>query len=262
VLLQEPGFTVILKINYHIKTTIFRFLMNFKLIAKSLLIGFVHLQSIYSQEHTNAWLRSTLRLTLYHDKVYLDNEFQHRRQNGFGNNNPLDKSLLNSYRIWIHYQFNKNNKLSISPFSYFSSHPLIVEQKDEQANIRSEKRFALAYLWTPNLTTKVKFIARTAIELRIFNNNFLFRTRYRFGLTYQPFEKMRFVFYGESFLHCPSGFENNIFDQLRTVAMLECKISKSLKVELGFMPAFRQSTFYESKWYERNILAYLTYTIP
>ena len=62
-------------------------------------------QTSQAQQHYNTWFRGTLS-TSVGKKLKIDNEFQHRRQNGFENENMFDRNLMFTYRNWVHYQHN------------------------------------------------------------------------------------------------------------------------------------------------------------
>jgi hypothetical protein len=100
-------------------------------------------QTLLAQTHNNAWFRTTLSLPVS-EKFKIDNEFQHRRQNGFDNNNLFDKNLMFTYRNWVHYQYSKDVKFSVSPFAYFSNYKIIQKQADQTAEPNKEIRFSVA----------------------------------------------------------------------------------------------------------------------
>jgi hypothetical protein len=56
-------------------------------------------QIAQAKAHYNAWIRGTLSVPVG-KKFKIDNEFQHRRQNGFDNANLFDKNLMFTLRIW------------------------------------------------------------------------------------------------------------------------------------------------------------------
>jgi light-regulated signal transduction histidine kinase (bacteriophytochrome) len=87
-------------------------------------------------------------------KFKIDNELQHRRQNGFDNVNLFDKNLMFTYRIWAHYQHNKDVKFSLSPFAYFSNYKIIQKQTDQTASPISEVRLSAAVELQQNIFKK------------------------------------------------------------------------------------------------------------
>jgi hypothetical protein len=123
------------------------------------------LETLLAQQHYNAWFRGTLSIRVG-KKFIIDNEFQHRRQNGFENENMLDRNLMIAYRNWVHYQQNEDLKFSLSPFAYFSNYGIIQEQTDEAAHRSSEIRFSAAVELKHQLFKKFYVMDRTAIEYR------------------------------------------------------------------------------------------------
>jgi hypothetical protein len=232
--------------------------VKFSIFLIILTFGVFKFQLLNAQEHVNSWFRTTVRIPIK-NKLLIDNEFQLRRQNGFENRNPMDKPLVHSFRLWIHYQFGKSSKVLISPFAYFSTHPLIINAVDENALTRGEKRFALAHLFTPSINSKWALIFRNGLEYRVFSDYNLLRFRTRYGFSYKSTEKIKFLFYGEYFLHLPNSIQNNISDQFRGVGLLEYKFTKSIKFEFGYMFAHRKSTLSSLKWDEHNVMVYFTY---
>ncbi len=113
---------------------------------KQLLIAAIWIfivQNLQAQHHYNAWFRSVL--SVYVGKKFkIDNEFQHRRQNGFDNANLLDKNLMFTFRNWVYYQHNEDVKFSLSPFAYFSNYKIIQKREDENTQPNKEIRFSVA----------------------------------------------------------------------------------------------------------------------
>lgn len=100
-------------------------------------------QNSQAQQHNNVWFRGTLSV-LVGKKFKIDNEFQHRRQNGFDNANLFDKNLMFTFKNWVHYQHNEDVKFSLSSFAYFPNYKIIQKQADENATPNSEIRFSTA----------------------------------------------------------------------------------------------------------------------
>src|SRR5690606_38385428 len=100
-------------------------------------IGIFIASNALAQQHYNAWLRGTLSVPVG-KKFKIDNEFQHRRQNGFNNADMFDRNLMFTYRKWLQYQHNEDVKLSLSPFAYFSHYKIIHKQSDGIAQPNNE----------------------------------------------------------------------------------------------------------------------------
>lgn len=94
-------------------------------------------QTLQAQQHYNAWFRGTLSVPVG-NKFKIDNEFQHRRQNGFNNADMFDRNLMFTYRNWVHYQHNSAIKFSLSPFAYFSNYK-IIQKKVMKLQVQTTK---------------------------------------------------------------------------------------------------------------------------
>lgn len=127
-------------------------------------------QIAQAQQHYNAWFSGTLSIPVG-KKFKIDNEFQHRRQNGFDNANLFEKNLMFTFRNWVHYQHNSAIKFSLSPFAYFSNYKIIQKQADENATPNNEIRFSAAVELQQSIVKKFYVVDRTAIEYKMFDNN-------------------------------------------------------------------------------------------
>ena len=119
-------------------------------------------QTLQAQQHYNAWFRSTLSVPVG-NKFKIDNEFQHRRQNGFENKNMFDKNLMFTLRSWVHYQHKEDIKFSFSPFAYFSHYKIIQKKNDEVASPNNEIRFSAAIELHHVIVKRFYIVDRTAI---------------------------------------------------------------------------------------------------
>lgn len=192
-------------------------------------------QTLYAQEHYNVWLRTTLSIPV-RPKVKVDVELQHRRQNGFTNNNMLDKNLMFTFRNWIHYQYSKNVKFSISPFACFSNYKIIQKQSDEVVTPNNEFRFSGAAEIQHALFQNLFIINRTAIEYRFLENSpNITRLRNRLGLRYVITQNLESGIYDELLLNAAGTGNVHFFDHNRTGVDLEYKMSSSLKFDVGYM---------------------------
>lgn len=193
-----------------------------------------------AQSHFNAWFRITSAYNL-NQYFRLDAEFQHRRQNGFENHNPLDKNLMFTFRSWLHYRYSKSLKFSVSPFAYFSNYRIIQTPADETAKPLKEIRFSLAAEWQQVLYRKNLLFFRSALEYRNIEGFTLpvLRLRNRIGYKYRISEKISPGIYNE-FLTNVSGLSGpHWFDHNRTAATLEIRLSKQAKVDVGYIYIYR-----------------------
>lgn len=146
-------------------------------------------QTLRAQDHYNVWFRGTLSIPAG-EKLKIDNEFQHRRQNGWENENRFDDNLMFAYGNWIHYQHGKDVMFSLSPFAYFNNYKIIQSQLDKATPSNSEVRFSAAVELQHQIIKKFYLVDRSALEYRIFDNNQADITRFRnrFGFRYDLLE--------------------------------------------------------------------------
>ncbi|MFH6967191.1 DUF2490 domain-containing protein [Flavobacterium sp. FlaQc-28] len=219
-------------------------------------------QTLQAQEHYNIWFRGTLSVPVG-KKFKIDNEFQHRRQNGFENENMFDRNLMFTYRNWVHYQHNEDVKFSLSPFAYFSNYKIIQKQTDETAQPHSEIRFSAAVELQHQLFKKFYVVDRTAIEYRVFQDNQtdITRLRNRFGFRYDFTEKIKLGIYDELLFNVAGTTYDHFFDHDRIGLNLECKVLPYLKFDIGYIHLTRLPLTSKTKLHENNIFMNLTYQL-
>lgn len=226
-------------------------------------IGIFIAQTLQAQTHNNAWFRATLSLPVS-EKIKIDNEFQHRRQNGFDNNNLFDKNLMFTYRNWVHYQYSKDVKFSVSPFAYFSNYKIIQKQADQTAEPNKEIRFSVAIELQNELFKSFYITNRNAFEYRIFDNNQSDFTRFRtrFGGRYELSENLKFGIFDELFLNASGTQTEHFFDQNRIGLTTEYRVLPNLKFDIGYIYLARLPlTADKIKLYENNIVLIFTYQL-
>ena len=218
--------------------------------------------TLFAAPHNNAWFRGTLGIPI-NNKIKVDAELQHRRQNGFDKCNPLDKNLMLSLRNWVHYQHNDNLKFTVSPFAYFYHYRIIQKQDDENMKPSNEVRFSAAVELQQPIFRKFYVANRTTVEYRMFNNGQnITRARYRFGGRYEFSRRLKTIGYDEVFLNVSGVSSVHFFDQNRISISLEYKISSQWKFDAGYMYLTRSRQSNNSFLYENNILLNLTYELP
>ncbi len=219
-------------------------------------------QTSQAQQHYNVWFRGTLSVPVG-KKFKIDNEFQHRRQNGFENENLLDKNLMLAYRTWVQYQHNEDVKFSLSPFAYFSNYKIIQKQSDEVVSPNSEIRFSAAVELQHIIVKKFYVVDRTAIEYRMFDNNQsdITRLRNRFGFRYDFTEKLKLSIYDELLFNLSGTTQHHFFDHDRIGLTLEYKILPYLKFDIGYIHIARLPLTSTTKLQENNIFLNLTYQL-
>ena len=211
-------------------------------------------QSLFAQQHQNIWLRSTLSGPI-NNKIKLDGEFQHRRQEGFDNHNVLDKNLMFSFRNWINLQYRKDIKFSVSPFAYFSNYKIIQSASDETAQPNSEIRFSLAMDVQKETFKKLFAVFRAAPEYRLLSNPSLdvIRWRNRFGLRYELSKKLKIGIYDEHLFNVAGVSKTHFFDQNRVGLSVEFKVTSNIKFDFGYIHLTRLPLKSNAKLYENDL---------
>lgn len=204
--------------------------------AFALLITVCLSATSHAQEHGNSWFRATVGIPLA-ESIRTDLEFQHRRQNDFGNANPLDKNLMYSGRAWVYYRPNKNVTYAVSPFAYFSSYKIIRKEGDAQASPATEYRISASVELQHELAAKLFLINRTAVEYRIFdgNNQNVWRARHRVAIRYDFAPRFTIGGGDEVFINASGTDAGHIFDHNRLFANFSVKLNKRLKTDLGYI---------------------------
>jgi hypothetical protein len=219
-------------------------------------------QTSQAQQHYNVWFRGTLSVPVG-KKFKIDNEFQHRRQNGFDNVNLFDKNLMFTFRNWVHYQHNEDVKFSLSPFAYFSNYKIIQKQAHENATPNSEIRFSAAVELQHSIVKKFYVVDRTAIEYRVFDGNQsdITRLRNRFGFRYDFTDKIKLSLFDELLFNLSGTTQHHFFDHDRLGLYLEYKVLPYLKFDIGYIHITRLPLISTTKLHENNIFLNLTYQL-
>lgn len=219
-------------------------------------------QTLQAQQHYNAWFRGALSVPVG-KKFKIDNEFQHRRQNGFNNADMFDRNLMFTYRNWLHYQHNEDVKFSLSPFAYFSNYKIIQKQADENVQPNSEIRFSAAVELQHEILKRFYIVDRSAIEYRIFSNNQsdISRLRNRFGFRYDFTDKIKLSVFDELLFNLSGTTQYRFFDHDRIGLNLEYKVLPYLKFDIGYIHITRLPLTSTTKLHENNIFLNLTYQL-
>lgn len=215
-----------------------------------------------SQEHRNSWFRTTISIPVA-TKFKADFEEQLRRQNGFENENPFDKSLLYSFRTWCYYKYSEDISLAVSPFAYFSNYPIIQKQTDATTDPANEYRFSAAIEVQHKMASRLFLVNRTAFEYRIFEGTVenVIRLRYRTGYRYDLNPKFNIGINDEIFINAYGTDDNHLFDQNRVLANLTFKPNDAIKFDLGYIHISRLPKSNIDLIEENNFYLNLTYTL-
>jgi hypothetical protein len=213
--------------------------------------------------HLNSWTRISLSQPIT-EKWKAEAEVQHRRQNDFAQQtkNLFDEKLLNSFRVWAHYQYKDDLSFSISPFAYYWHNSIILQEEDKLKPQTQELRFSIAADLKHQISTKLWLIDRTCLEYRDFQHTDLdfIRMRNRFGLRYELNEKWNLTYFDEVFLNIKGANPANFFDHNRLVLLLNYKPTKQLRMETGYIFIARLPRGTNEFLQENNFLLHLYYT--
>ncbi|SHH77988.1 DUF2490 domain-containing protein [Flavobacterium johnsoniae] len=219
-------------------------------------------QTLQAQEHYNTWFRGTLSIPVG-KKFKIDNELQHRRQNGFENENMLNENLMFTFRNWVHYQHNEDIKFSLSPFAYFKHYRIIQKHSDETTIPNSEIRFSAAVELQHEILKKFYIVDRSAVEYRIFDNNQadIIRLRNRFGFRYDFTGRLKIGVFDELLFNLSGTTYHHFFDHDRLGLNIEYKLVPNVKFDIGYMHITRLPLNSTTKLNENNLYLNFTYQL-
>jgi len=200
------------------------------LILFSLLLAFNHL---YSQDHTQFWLRTSIQYNL--DKNWSSAlELNHRTQSLANTESPFRYPLTNAVRLWISYKLNSNHTFIFSPYAFFSNDPVVNKIGDELRSNVNEHRMQIQYENKIPVSRSWSLTSRFGAEYRIFEKNQdLFRLRFREALSYSITKKLSIQIYDELFLNTINIERSHVFDQNRIGFQLSYALDRHIKLDLG-----------------------------
>lgn len=205
---------------------------------KFIILFSLSLVSLQAQNHLNLWTRITFSKK-FSKSIKTDFEFQHRRQNNFASNVPLDKTLMNSFRIWNTFTLSKKASLSISPFAVFRNFAIIESEKDSKKTALTEYRFASAFDFAQPISKNWFITNRAGIEYRIHESvlSNQIRIRNRIGLKYQWHNaKQQLYLFDEPFANIVGALDDkHIYDHNRIGLLYSHNITNSLKFDVGYL---------------------------
>jgi hypothetical protein len=152
---------------------------------------------------------------------------------------------LTSYWLWLHYQVNKDLRVSVSPFCYFNTISLYPQPPAMGDRGVRELRWAAQVEHTQRLA-RFQFANRYSLEYRyrdleiedVFVTNFRARYRARFEFPIKKFKHATsLIFYDEIFLEFGKALKSSpaVFNQNRLYAGFSTEVVKNVKFNLGYM---------------------------
>lgn len=168
------------------------------------------------------------------NKWSIHNEVQYRNYNAVGD---LEQLLL---RTGLGYNITENNNILLG-YGYILSENYIGET-DDKVSVNEHRVFQ--QFTTKQKVGKIGLSHRYRFEQRFVEDDFKMRLRYFLGvkvpLQYRKDEKnpLYFSVYNEVFLN----IESSVFDRNRVYAGLGYTFSKALRLELGYMNQFFETS--------------------
>ena len=168
------------------------------------------------------------------NKWNIHNEVQYRNYNAVGD---LEQLLL---RTGLGYNITENNNILLG-YGYILSENYIGET-DDKVSVNEHRIFQ--QFTTKQKVGKIGLSHRYRFEQRFVEDDFKMRLRYFLGvkvpLQYRKDEKnpLYFSVYNEVFLN----IESSVFDRNRVYAGLGYTFSKALRLELGYMNQFFETS--------------------
>lgn len=198
-----------------------------------LFVLFFAFNHLYSQDHTQFWLRTSILYNL--DKNWSSTlELHHRTQSLANTESPFRYPLTNAVRLWISYKLNSNHTFIFSPYAFFSNDPVVNKIGDELRSNANEHRMQIQYENKIPVARSWSLTSRFGAEYRIFEKNQdLLRLRFREALSYSITKKLSIQIYDELFLNTINIERSHVFDQNRIGFQLSYALDRHMKIDLG-----------------------------
>jgi len=198
-----------------------------------LFVLFFAFNPLYSQDHTQFWLRTSIQNNL--DKNWSSTlELHHRTQSLANTESPFRYPLTNAVRLWVSYKLNSNHTFIVSPYAFFSNNPVVNNVGDELRLNANEHRTQVQYENKISVSRLWSLTSRFGAEYRIFERNQdLFRFRIREGLNYIVSKNLSLQIYDELFLNTINIERSHVFDQNRIGFQLSYNLDRHIKLDLG-----------------------------
>jgi hypothetical protein len=237
---------------------------TFASMIKILILYFLSILSLHAQDHLNSWSRITF-LKNFSKSFNTSIEFQHRRQNNFASDNPFDKNLMNSFRIWNTISLSKKTNISISPFAVFRNFTIIESIDESKKSAITEYRFAGTFDVSIPISKKWSLSNRAGIEYRVYDiaNPNQIRIRNRIGIKYQWHDsKQQIYIFEEPFITLKGYMDSqHIYDHNRIGALYINQLTENIKLEAGYIYIDRLIRNHTESIDESNFILNLTLQI-
>jgi hypothetical protein len=228
---------------------------------KFIILFSLSLVSLKAQNHLNLWTRITFSKK-FSKSIKTDFEFQHRRQNNFANNNPFDKNLMSSFRVWNTFQLSKKSSISISPFAVFRNFAIIETINDNKKSAITEYRFAGAFDFGQPISKNWSIANRAGMEYRVYDfaQSNQIRVRNKIGIKYQWHEaKQQIYIFDEPFLTVAGNLDSkHIYDHNRIGALYIHQLTEKIKIETGYIYIDRLTRNHTESIDDSNFVLHLT----
>ncbi len=218
--------------------------------------------SVAAQQHYNAWFRATLSLS-WSDHLKWDHELQHRRQNGYGNENLMDRNLMWTYRMWLQYQRKPHWRFAVSPIGYFNHYKIIQTSEDAASQPVQEYRIAGSAEWHWQGNKRLGVLGRGGLEYRMFHDPRpdMTRFRLRWGMKLACTDKIQIMVFDEVFIQPRSPVSAQHFDHNRAGVQVEYRIGHRLRMDMGWMHITRNLQSPDNYLYESNFFVHVLYSL-
>ncbi len=172
-------------------------------------------------------------------------------------------NLMFAFRGWLHYQYNPNTKFSVSPFAWFSNYRMIRRQADETVAPDNEIRISIASELQHEMSKRFFLVSRNALEYRLFSNPQpnIARLRTRWGGRWAIGETIRLTVFDEVFFNLTGTAIEHFFDHNRMGVNIECRVSRRLKFDAGYIYLTRLPLNSRTTVYENNVFLNVTYEL-
>ncbi|MGE0930231.1 DUF2490 domain-containing protein [Peijinzhouia sedimentorum] len=219
-------------------------------------IFFINSHSVIAQKviypHTVFWNKTEIN-QIFDNNWGVGLDFVYRRKNELNQGGPFKTPLRESIRPWIHYQFNSNSRLSISPIGYMNTNEYIGKIDDFDTPDYHEWRTTIQYLHHQKVANnKIMHTWRYRYEFRHqyqpsiddyrYFTRFRFRYRLRYVLTGNDFYKDKTWYAAvsnEIGLNLGKNVTLNTFNQNRLYIGAGYRFLNAARVELRYVNRFR-----------------------